>query len=337
MRPGAGSPVTPRTIRVTSSYCGASPTCSRRSRCRRSATSLGRDVPDDSDSSSRSKPNCSPSSSVASRTPSVHRTSVSPGSSCERGLLVHRLVEDADGRAAAAFDAHQLAARLAPDERRQVAGVGQRHLLGLHVERQIDPGDEDVVLLALEHRLVDARDGARRRRLGQRRHAQVARDARHQERRRHALARDVADEDADALVIEPEQIVEVAADRIGRPILGDELDPLHRRQLPRQERLLDLLGEQQILLQPLLLERLGVHARVLQRHRRLRRQPGQQIEVALVERDQRASSPPRTCNTPCTSLPKIIGACIDSPARALGAAATSGADKMARPFCTTSS
>ena len=79
--------------------------------------------------------------------------------------------------------------------------------------------------------------------------------------------------------------------------------PAHRGELPRQEALLDLLGELQILLQPLLLERLLVHARVLQRHRRLRRQAGEQIEIGLGEARVRALAAARTCRTPCASSP----------------------------------
>ena len=75
-----------------------------------------------------------------------------------------------------------------------------------------------------------------------------------------------------------------------------------------------------------------MHARVLQRHRRLRRQPGQQIEIALVERDRRRLVAAHVQDALRTSLPKIIGACIDSPPARLASPATSGADKIARPF-----
>ena len=164
-----------------------------------------------------------------------------------------------------------------------MAGVGDHHLAALRVEREVDARDEDIVLVALEHEAVDAPQRRGGIALGHCGHAQVGGDARHEQRGGHALARDVTDEDADASIVEPEHVVEVAADGVRGSVVRDELDARHVGELLRQKALLDLLGEREVLLEPLLLERLLVELGVLQRHRGLRRERGEQVQIRLRE------------------------------------------------------
>ena len=75
-----------------------------------------------------------------------------------------------------------------------------------------------------------------------------ARD-RHEHRRRHALAGDVADDDADAVLVQPEEVVEVAADLLGGMHGGLDLDARRLEALAGQERALHPAGDLQIALQ----------------------------------------------------------------------------------------
>src|SRR6185295_17384384 len=144
-------------------------------------------------------------------------------------------------------------------EWRNMPGVGEHALARANIERQIDAGHEDVVLPALEERSIDAlehRGGIARSR---RRDSKIACDAGHEERSRDTLAGDVADEDAEPMLRQPEDVVEVAAHPVGRAIFRDELDAFDLRKHPREKAHLDLLREQEILREPLLLEGFHVH------------------------------------------------------------------------------
>ena len=78
----------------------------------------------------------------------------------------------------------------------------------------------------------------------------------HDQRRRDALVGHVADGDADASARHLDEVVEVAADRAGRTVVGGDLPLGQVRQLARQELLLDQRGDAHLLLEALALGRL---------------------------------------------------------------------------------
>ena len=105
------------------------------------------------------------------------------------------------------------------------------------------------------------------------------------ERRRHALARHVADGDDEAVRLGREEVVEVAAELARRLEPRRDVDALQALgQLGRQQRRLHALREADLLLEPHLVraDRL-VEPRVLDRDRRLAREQRQDLDVALRE------------------------------------------------------
>ena len=81
---------------------------------------------------------------------------------------------------------------------------------------------------------------------------------RHDQRGRHALVGDVADDDPELAVGQLEEVVEVAADLAGRPVVRGDVPAGQVGQLLRQELLLDQPGDVQLLLDPLAGEGLGL-------------------------------------------------------------------------------
>ena len=75
----------------------------------------------------------------------------------------------------------------------------------------------------------------------------------HDEGGRHALVGDVADGDPDPPVAHLDEVVEVATDRAGGPVIGGDLPLRQVRQLARQELLLDQGGDPHLLVQALAL------------------------------------------------------------------------------------
>jgi hypothetical protein len=79
----------------------------------------------------------------------------------------------------------------------------------------------------------------------------------HHQGRRHTLVGDVADGDPDAPTGHLDEVVEVAADRTRRAVVGGHLPLRQVRQLARQELLLDQGGDPHLLLEALALRGLG--------------------------------------------------------------------------------
>ena len=81
----------------------------------------------------------------------------------------------------------------------------------------------------------------------------------HQQRRRAALAGHVAQRDDDAGVGQREDVVEVAADRVGRARRAEGLEAAARVEAARQHRLLDVAGDLEVVLERQALEDLEQH------------------------------------------------------------------------------
>ena len=108
------------------------------------------------------------------------------------------------------------------------------------------------------------------------------------QRRRHPLARDVAQHQADPAVLAAEEVVVVAAHLPRRAVPADQLVPRHHRRPLGEDLALDLGRQVHLALQALLFERLEVEPGVLQRQRRL---VGEQREGAAVRGEEGADAP----------------------------------------------
>ena len=71
----------------------------------------------------------------------------------------------------------------------------------------------------------------------------------HEHRRRHALAGDIADDDADAVLVQEEEVVEIAADFLGGMHGGLDLDARRLEAFAGKERTLHAAGDLQVALQ----------------------------------------------------------------------------------------
>ena len=108
----------------------------------------------------------------------------------------------------------------------------------------------------------------------------------HDQGSRNALVGDIADDDTDATVRKIDEVVEVAADLSGRPVVGTDAPAGHVGHAGGQELLLDQPSNPQLLGDPLpLLDLGGLLAHDLrqpQRRCRMAGQPGQEPFVVVV-------------------------------------------------------
>ncbi len=111
----------------------------------------------------------------------------------------------------------------------------------------------------------------------------VAGELGHHERGRDAFAGDVADGDRQLVAREGHEVVVIAADLVGRVVMGEELEARDHRHGLGQEPLLHLLGKLQVAGQALALEQRLVHLGVLDRDRGLAGDGGQHVQVFLGE------------------------------------------------------
>ena len=109
---------------------------------------------------------------------------------------------------------------------------------------------------------------------------------RHHQRGGHALVGHVGLDDAQVAVGQVDEVVEVAADRLGRLPVGRHLPARQLGQFLRQQGLLDDAGDAQLLLQPLTGLRLDLLLADELRHAHGRRGLGRQVteELAVVGR-----------------------------------------------------
>ena len=110
----------------------------------------------------------------------------------------------------------------------------------------------------------------------------VAGELGHHERGRHPLAGDVAQRDRQPVARQRNEVVIVAADLVGRVVMGEELEAGDHRHRLRQESFLNLLGELQVAVHSLAFEQRLVHLRVLDRDRGLAGHGGQHVQVFLA-------------------------------------------------------
>ena len=120
--------------------------------------------------------------------------------------------------------------------RTQPAGVGLEHAVEAGHEHVL----RDVGARGARSRARARRPGATRRWRGRAQHA--ARRG-HDEGGRDALVGDVADDDPEPAVGQVDEVVEVAADLARRPVVGGDVPAGQARAAPRQEVLLDQLGD----------------------------------------------------------------------------------------------
>ena len=164
-----------------------------------------------------------------------------------------------------------------------MAGVGVAQMPGRRVQDAVEAGHEHVLGDIRHEAVVDARE--HRAGLGQalRAGAHDASRRRHHHRGRNALVGDVADHEADAPVAELDEVVEVAADRARRAVERGQIPAGERRQLLRQEVLLDQLRDRELLLEAVARADLGLLlAHELADAHRRRRLRGERLEQPAV-------------------------------------------------------
>ena len=202
-----------------------------------------------------------------------------------------------------------------------MAGRDERRLVRDGVEREVDHRREGRVGV-LADEAVELRHALGRADLVERDRAHAVAELGHRRGRAHALADDVADDEAEAAVAQRDRVEPVAADverrRAGQVAHGD-LDALHRRQRLRQHAALQRLGDHPLRL---------VLARPVEREAALARQRLDEPPLALAEpqavapredRRRRAaprprrSARPRTRGGPCAPPPPRARRCCVPP------------------------
>ena len=134
-----------------------------------------------------------------------------------------------------------------------MSGIG----IGAHARGGIEHGVEErqYISVRASSAASDCRDCPAPRRGGRRLGVDTGcgHHERHDQRRPEAVVRDVAEHDAHAIAVQPEQIVEVAAHRIGRQAAGRHLGVAQHRW--RGEQLeLEVVGQLELAAHPLLPE-----------------------------------------------------------------------------------
>ena len=155
-----------------------------------------------------------------------------------------------------------------------MAGVGGHHPAAGQVEPAPCGGHEHAGLVVAAELAADpGEDGGGRRRSGGAGAEQRLGDG-HEQRRGHALPRDVPDQEPEAVAVH-EEVVEVPAHGTCRPRLRHQLQLGPLGEAAGQHRHLDVVGQPQSLLDPLLLElRLDELRPVEGDPRRATRRPG---------------------------------------------------------------
>ena len=169
------------------------------------------------------------------------------GTERQRAGGVGRLVEHAQGDAA--FREPFEAPRRPAEQRRVLARVDVSDMTGVRVVQADDHGDEARPRRMAAHLDVQAHGQLDRLEAFIDQHAEHRDGQCHQQRRRAALAGDIAQGEHDAPVGPPDQVVEIAADGVGRPRDAEGFDAGRRVDLARQHRLLNLAGHLEVLLQ----------------------------------------------------------------------------------------
>src|SRR6185503_19341804 len=172
----------------------------------------------------------------------------------------------------------------AHDERRVVTGVGVLDATAPAVEHGEEGGGVLLARRALEEEARHAGANLRRRLavLDRRRRQRLDRGG--EQRRRHALAGDVGEQQhALGAVFAQRGLVEVAGDVARGHVARAQLEAGECRQLGRDERLLDAAGERQLFLQHAALRRLLLQRHVAQPDRRHRGERDEELHVLLAE------------------------------------------------------
>src|SRR5919198_5738576 len=139
-----------------------------------------------------------------------------------------------------------------------VPGVGVAQVAAGRVEHRVQAGREHVRRHLLDQQVVDPGEDLARRHQPGRLGPQDRVGGGHDQRGRHPLVGDVPDHDAEQAVGQLDEVVEVAADLAGRPVKRGQVPAGQLGQVPRQEPLLDELGDPQLLLDALPLADLGL-------------------------------------------------------------------------------
>ena len=186
-----------------------------------------------------------------------------PGCQDQLTRLVRRLWPYAESEAMSVFDRLGFAA--VDVIRRVVAGIAIKDLPGFRRQHAEEQRHEHHIVVVLAKLAIDASDDVRGRSSGSLPFAhQLGRDAdeafrtRHEQRRGHPLAGDVADKETKRSVLGGEEIVEVTTDLARRmneaPYIHRTLSRRQRKHL-RQHAHLQIAGRLQLLLEP---EQMGI-------------------------------------------------------------------------------
>ena len=172
---------------------------------------------------------------------------------------------------------------VAIDEGRDVAGVDAGDLMTDGVENAGAQRHEPIENRGFLREFVESSDGDGEALLRERAETRVGTDFRHDQRGRHAFARDVAHHRPDPRIRQRNEVVVVAAHFLGRFIMRAEFVAGQDRHVLRQETLLHLLRQLKIALQSGPGDQTFMHPSVLDRHRRLTGDGKQQLEIVRQE------------------------------------------------------
>ena len=208
------------------------------------------------------------------------------GEAVQRGLVEIDLVavegharKDAEWRAAR----QELGELAAPIQQgRRKSGCGDMHMPGQAVAMADQGADEAPIEAGLAELLVDALEPRFGRRALLADPAQQRGDANHQQGRIEALARDIADEEADAPVGQIEVVVEIAGNLVCRQVHPEQRETVATAL--RQQRFLHAPGEVEFALHARLLDQFIGHARIVDGQRGRRRDQAQDLGIVGGER-----------------------------------------------------
>ena len=137
------------------------------------------------------------------------------------------------------------------------------------IENEIGHADEHVLFDVGIKLAVYFSQNIRRGRILRRLTAQDTAANRHDERRRHAFARNIGNRHAEPFLVHFDVIEIIAAHLARGHIDAADLEAVHRRRFCRQQDALNVARDLKVVIQPLLFVRLRVDDRVVEREGRL--------------------------------------------------------------------
>ena len=150
---------------------------------------------------------------------------------------------------------------------RRVAGARVGHRARVEIDDRVRHRDEGPGIEVLGDDAVGGDQERARRRMNRAQRQHQPLELRHVKRRRGPLARHVGDQDADAMIVERQEVVVVAAHFARRNTERRRRQSRHHQRPLRQQRHLNLVRDAELLFEPLLFRRLAQQTFDARRHR----------------------------------------------------------------------